>query len=125
MERNNFAEQKGFRNLQTWQKAYDLALHIYKTVKYFPDQEEYVLCSQIRRASISVIANIAEGYERQTPKEFARFLRMAKGSLGEIETYLLFSKDLGYIKSELYDILENKRQDTSKLLRGLINYLHK
>lgn len=85
---------EGFRTLTTWQKAYELALEIYKTTKDYPKHEQFALVSQIRRAYLSVVANIAEGYERQHRKEDIQFLTAAKGSLGEVEAYLLFSKDL-------------------------------
>lgn len=114
---------QGFKDLVVWQKAYNLALAIYTTTKKFPREELYGLISQIRRAAVSVSANIAEGYERQYRKEYIQFLMMAKGSLGEVETYLLFSKDLGYICTESYNVIDAERQDVTKLLRGLIRSL--
>lgn len=116
-------EEKGFRGLKAWQKAYNLALEIYKITRYFPKTEVYGLTSQIQRAAISVAANIAEGYERNHRKEYIQFLMIAKGSLGEVETYLLFAKDLGYIVSEKYIIMEEQRQEVGKVLRGLIKSL--
>ena len=106
-----------------WQKAYDFVLEIYKISRSFPKNEQYGLISQICRASISVSANIAERYERQYRKEYIQFLMISKGSLGEIETYLLLAKDLGYISGTEYDQLDSKRQEIAKLLRGLINSL--
>ena len=114
---------EGFQRLQTWQKAYDLALEIYKVTKDFPQHEQYGLISQVRRAAVSVSANIAEGYERQFRKEYLQYLNIAKGSLGEVETYLLFSRDLHYVNNEQYNVLANKRQEVGKLLRGLIKSL--
>ena len=114
---------EGFRTLTTWQKAYELALEIYKITKDYPKHELFGLISQMRRASISVVANIAEGYERQYRKEYIQFLMIAKGSLGEVETYLLFSKDLEYISKEKYKAIEDKRQEVAKLLKGLIRSL--
>lgn len=114
---------EGFRTLTTWQKAYELALEIYKITKDYPEHELFGLISQMRRASISVVANIAEGYERQYRKEYIQFLMIAKGSLGEVETYLLFSKDLEYISKEKYKAIEDKRQEVAKLLKGLIRSL--
>jgi len=106
-----------------WQKAYDLAFNIYKASKTFPQTELYGLTNQIQRAAISISANIAEGYERQHRKEYIQFLMIAKGSLGEVETYLMFAKDLGYIDEEKFKKLDGQRQEVSKLLRGLINSL--
>jgi len=114
---------EGFRSLKAWQKAYALALEIYKITKDFPKTEIYGLTSQIQRAAVSVSANIAEGYERNHRKEYIQFLMIAKGSLGEVEAYLMFARDLGYITSEKYSELEEQRQEASKILRGLIKSL--
>jgi len=114
---------EGFRSLTTWQKAYDLALEVYRITEKFPKQEQYGLSSQFRRAAISISANIAEGYERQHRKEYLQFLMVAKGSLGEVETYILFSKDLGYLSAEQYKQIDDKRQEVGRLLRGLIKSL--
>lgn len=114
---------EGFRSLTTWQKAYQLTLDVYKLTSRFPRDEQYGLVSQIRRAAASVPANIAEGYEREHRKEYVRFLTIAKGSLGELETYLLLSKDLGYIDDEVYGSIHAKRQEVGRLLRGLIKSL--
>ncbi len=114
---------EGFKNLKAWQKAYDLALSIYSVTRSFPKSELYGLTNQIQRAAISISANIAEGYERQYRKEYIQFLMISKGSLGEVETYLMFAKDLGYINEEQYKELEIKRQETGKILKGLIKAL--
>lgn len=114
---------EGFRNLIVWQKAYALALDIYRATRRFPREELYGITSQLRRAAVSVPANIAEGYERQHRKEYLQFLMIAKGSLGEVETYILFSKDLSYINEEKFEKLEVLRGEVGKLLRGLINSL--
>jgi four helix bundle protein len=114
---------EGFKNLKAWQKAYDLALSIYSITRSFPRSELYGLTNQIQRAAISISANIAEGYERQHRKEYIQFLMIAKGSLGEVETYLMFAKDLEYIKEEQYKELEIKRQEVGKILQGLIKAL--
>jgi four helix bundle protein len=115
---------EGFKSLMVWQKAYDLALEIYKVSKTFPKTEQYGLANQIQRAAISISANIAEGYERQYRKEYIQFLMIARGSLGEVETYLMFAKDLGYVAEEKFKELDGQRQEVSKLLRGLINSLN-
>jgi four helix bundle protein len=115
--------EEGFGKLTTWQKAYELALEIYKTTRDFPKQEQYGLVSQMRRAAVSVPANIAEGYERQHRREYVQFLTIAKGSLGELETYLLFSKDMSYLSPECFEVLHERRQEVGRLLRGLIKSL--
>lgn len=114
---------RGFRQLGVWQKAYELTLDIYRLTKMFPRAELYGLISQLQRAAVSIVANIAEGYERNHRKEYLQFLYIAKGSLGEIETYLLLSRDLGYISSDDYAVVDAKRNETTKMLQGLIRSL--
>ena len=112
--------REGFKNLIAWQKAYELAIEIYKITRTFPRHETYGLISQIRRAAVSISGNIAEGYERLHRKEYVHFLSMAKGSLGELETYLLFSRDLEYMFDIRYQEIDIKRQETARILKGLI-----
>lgn len=114
---------KGFRSLSAWNMAYELALIIYKLTRNFPKEETYALTSQLQRAAVSVPANIAEGYERKSKREYIQFLHIAKGSLGEVETYLLLSKDLGYIDVKSYGAANSMREETAKILRGLIRSL--
>jgi len=114
---------KGFKNLIVWQKAYRFALEIYKETRGFPKFEFYALTQQMRKAAVSISANIAEGYERYYRKEYIRFLTIAKGSLGEVETYLMLAKDLKYLNPKAYIELEDSRQEVARLLRGLINSL--
>tara|TARA_B100000959_G_C14915647_1_gene597190 strand:- start:29 stop:394 length:366 start_codon:yes stop_codon:yes gene_type:complete len=114
---------KGFKQLKVWQKAYELVLEVYKISKIFPKDELYGLVSQIRRAAVSVPANIAEGYERKHRKEYLQFLHIAKGSLGEVETFLDLAKDLRYLSEEKFLLIEQKRKETARLLRGLIRSL--
>lgn len=111
---------QGFKGLIVWQKAYEFVLEIYKITKKFPKEELYSLTSQLQRAVISIPANIAEGYERQYNKEYLQFLNIAKGSLGEVETYLFIAKGLNYISQKEFEFLEKKRQEIAKLLQGLI-----
>ena len=114
---------KGFRQLKVWQKAYELSLDVYRLTKTFPKSEIYCLVSQLQRAVVSIAANIAEGYERNHRKEYIQFLSIAKGSLGEVETYLQLSKDLGYLPEDEYLKVDEKRKETSRLLKGLIRSL--
>ena len=83
-------------NLNVWQKAVDFVVEIYKTTEHFPKEERFGLTSQIRRASVSVAANIAEGAVRKSLKEFSHFLSNAEGSASEVETELLIPYRLGY-----------------------------
>lgn len=114
---------EGFKKLAVWQIAYKFVLNIYRFSQKFPDTERYGLISQIRRAAVSVPANIAEGSERQHKKEFLQFLSIARGSLAEVETYLLLAKDLGYINGESFNALDDQRKETGRILRGLYKSL--
>ncbi len=113
----------GFRDLLVWQRAYELALHLYRATKRFPKEETFGLTSQIRRAAASVPANIAEGYERNHRKEYLQFLFIAKGSLGELDTYLHLARDIRFILTKDFDLAHVKRQETTKMLQGLIKAL--
>ncbi|MFH1361883.1 MAG: four helix bundle protein [bacterium] len=116
---------KGFQDLIVWQRAYDFALEIYKATKEFPKDELYGLTSQIRRATASISLNISEGYERQHRKEYIQFLMIAKGSVGEVETCLMFSRDLKYLSVDGYEKLEGRRKEIARLLMGLLSSLKK
>jgi four helix bundle protein len=116
-------QRGGFKDLLVWQKAFALTLEVYEATKAFPKEEQYGLVSQLRRAAVSIAANIAEGYERQHRKEYLQFLGIAKGSLGEVETYLLLIKELKYIQETEFISLENRRSEIGRLLRGLIRSL--
>lgn len=113
-------KKEGFKSLIVWQKGMNLCKEIYKITKIFPGDELYGLTNQIRRSAVSVPANIAEGYERQYIKEYLQFLYISRGSLGEIETYLVLALDLGYIDEATFRNLEGKRDEVGGLLFGLI-----
>jgi four helix bundle protein len=89
---------KDFRQLKVWEKSHQLALSVYKATKKFPKEELYGLTSQIRRASMSIPTNIAEGCGRNTDKEFARFLQIAMGSASETEYQLILARDLEFFQ---------------------------
>ena len=106
---------KTFLDLQVWQKSHELTLSIYKFTSCFPKYELYGLSSQMRRASVSIAANIAEGFKKRSTREKLRFLGIAQSSLEECRYYLLLTQDLGYGQTgELTKTLE----DTSRLLHG-------
>lgn len=115
--------EERFKKLIVWQKAYKFSLEIYTITKKFPKDEQFGLTSQIRRSSISIFANIAEGYERNFRKEYIHFLTISRGSLGEVESYLLFANDLAYITKDEFNKLEEQRQEIARLLKGLISSL--
>ena len=116
-------ETSSYQGLLVWQKAMDLTSVIYKLVKKLPKEELYSLNDQMRRAVISVPSNIAEGQDRNTKKEFAQFLYIARGSKAELETHLLVCVKVGYLND--VDILEamNLSTEIGKMLTTLINKL--
>ncbi|MEE1385346.1 four helix bundle protein [uncultured Prevotella sp.] len=107
-----------FQNILAWQKAYDFVLDVYKYTKSFPESEKYGLMSQFRRAAVSIIANIAEGYKKMGKADKLRFMNISQGSLEECRCYVILSRDLGYIDNEVYNILYSKIEEASKLLNG-------
>lgn len=107
-------KSKSFTELIVWQKAHGLALHVYRITQKFPKEEVYGITSQIRRASVSVAANIAEGYKRKSANDKARFFNISEGSLDETKYFLILSKDLGFI-SENQTLLE-QADEVAKLL---------
>jgi four helix bundle protein len=127
--RKSIPEKSGtmgaYRDLRVWNEAYELAVEIYKITKDFPDHERYGLTSQMRRASVSVPANIAEGYGRKHPKEYNQFISIALGSCNELEVYLLLSKDLGYIDETAKNRLLEKNLEIGKMLSNLRSTLGK
>jgi four helix bundle protein len=114
---------KNYKDLKVWQKAYELCITIYKLTKHFPKEEAYGLTSQIRRSAVSVPSNIAEGYGRKTTQEYLQSLYIAYGSHCELETQVLLSKDLGYIKSDDFQKLQQDIGDVERMLKALIKSL--
>ena len=107
-----------FRTLQVWHRSKALVIVVYRVSESFPKQEAFGMTSQLRRAAVSVPANIAEGCRRGHVAEFAQFIRIALGSLGELETYLELARNLGWIldpRPELEECLE-----LAKMLHGLL-----
>ena len=91
---------KSYRELVVWQRSMDLVEEVYRLLKRLPPEERYALAEQMRRAVISIPSNIAEGYARQAPKDYARFLVIARGSKYEIETQLSVCERLNYLTKE-------------------------
>ncbi len=112
-----------YKDLIVWQKAKVLAGDIYRATESFPRQETYGLTSQLRRASVSVASNIAEGQGRLTKGEFQQFLGHSRGSLLELETQLAIAVDLHYLSADELIRLETKTAEVSRLLNGLIDSL--
>ena len=114
---------KDFRDLLVWQKSMLLVKEIYVFTTDFPKHEVYGLTGQIRRSAISIPSNIAEGYGRESPKEFARFLRIARGSLSELQTQLYLSDNLDYVQADQFNKLLEASDEIGRMLRGLQNTL--
>jgi four helix bundle protein len=109
----------GYRRLVVRQKADELAFQVYAATSGFPKEEIYGLTSQLRRAALSVPTNIAEGHGRQGRKELKQFLRIALGSLSEVEYLLSFALRLCYLSADKYESLERLRAQVGRLLWGL------
>lgn len=109
-----------FEDLNTWKEGHKLALSIYKISEKFPQKENFALTDQMRRASISITSNVAEGFTRQGKKEKIQFYLMSKGSLTELQSQLYIARDIGYIKSEEFTEIMNQTIVVHKLLTGLI-----
>jgi four helix bundle protein len=112
-----------FRNLNVWEKAHVLAVKIYRKTKAFPLDERYGLTSQLRRASVSIAANLAEGCGRFSPRDKAKFFIIAMGSASEVQHLLILSKDLGYICDSNAPLLEMEIAEIKKMLTPLIQKL--
>ncbi|HKP46212.1 MAG TPA: four helix bundle protein [Pyrinomonadaceae bacterium] len=105
--------------LKVWQWAIELVVRIYKVTASFPKEERFGLTSQIRRAAVSVAANIAEGAGRDSPKEFTHFLSNAQGSASELETELLIASKLSYVDAEEYLTIRQDLEAIGRMIFGL------
>ena len=114
-----------FEDIIAWQQARELVREIYKATGSGKFAADFGLRDQIRRASVSVVSNIAEGFERNGDKEFIQFLYYAKGSVGEFRTQLYVASDLNYLTEETFQKLWNMATRTGELISGLIRYLKK
>lgn len=109
---------KSFRELEVWQRAHRLVLDVYRVTQGFPAEERYGLVSQMRRAAVSVPANIAEGFKRRGQAEKARFYNISEASLEELKYFFILSQDLGYAQET--DRLMEDAETISRMLHGLI-----
>lgn len=114
-----------YKKLVVWEKAHNLTVLIYKMTLKFPKDEVHALTSQLRRASSSIPANIAEGCGRNTQLDFSKFLNIALGSANETSYFLLLSKDIGYLSNEDYLIYENRIEQIKAMLISLISRIRK
>jgi four helix bundle protein len=116
---------EGVKKIRAWELADKFAVAIYRATSRFPKEETYSLTSQMRRAAVSVPANIAEGCQRQYLKEYVQFLYQARSSLTEVEYYLHLSQNLGYLSAEQLADLAILEDETAKTLNGLIGWLER
>lgn len=117
------SEIKSYRDLLVWQQAMDLAVRCYAVTGGFPRSELFGLTSQIRRASSSIAANIAEGHGRESAAVFVQFLRIAQGSLKETETHLILAGRLELVSTDEVDVLLDSCDGLGRMLRSLIRSL--
>ena len=112
-----------FEDIEAWKMAREITKMIYQISSSVNFSKDFALVNQIRRASVSIISNIAEGFERNGDKEFVQFLTIAKGSCGEVRAQLYVALDQNYIDEGQFIIIKNKLAETSRMLSGLIKYL--
>jgi four helix bundle protein len=115
--------EKPHKKLEAWKTAIDVVLFAYKLTDGFPPKEQYGLSSQVRRAAISIPSNIAEGAARQSKKEFAKFLHVAKGSLSELDTQFELARLLSYVSTSEWQTMNERLTHIDRLLSGLIRHL--
>jgi len=124
-DRKQSGEFKSYRDLIAWQKAMDLSVHVMSLTSQFPREELYGLSQQIRKAAVSVPSNIAEGWGRGSTPDYIRFLRIARGSLCEIETQLLIAVRMNYLKPDMIVPAVALSEECSRVLQGLIYSLER
>jgi len=116
---------KSFKDLKVWQKSYSLCLKIYSLTRKFPSDERYGLTSQLRRASVSIPSNIAEGYGKKTTREYIYSLYIANGSLCEIETQIMLSNDLKYLNNQDFSEIGENITELEVMMKALIRSLER
>ena len=116
---------QSYRDLKVWQMAMDLAEQCYKLTRQFPRDELYGMTSQVRRSAASVAANVAEGHGRNSRGEYIQFLRVAQGSLKELETHLILAARVGLVSDSLIAQALGQSESLGKMLRALIRSLER
>lgn len=111
---------KSFTDLNAWREAHKLVVMVYKATKAFPKEETYSLTDQMKRCSVSITSNIAEGFSRQSKKEKVKFYFTAKGSLTELQNQLLVAKDVDYLNKNEFKQIAEQTVTVHKLINGLI-----
>ncbi len=111
---------ESYKDLDAWKLSIRVTRFVYRASEKFPGDERFGLTSQIRRAAVSVPSNIAEGWGRGTTSDYARFLRMARGSLYEVETQCVVARELGFMNDEVFQAMDEVITECSKVLFGLL-----
>ena len=115
-------KMNGFEDLEVWKKSCRLTIQIYQS---FGQCKDFSFKDQVQRSALSVPSNIAEGYERNSPRDFIRFLNIAQGSIGELRTQLYIAREISYLKNDLTVELLNKSKEISAMLSGLKKSIRK
>ena len=115
---------QSYKDLLIWQRGIEIVALVYQLISNFPKDEIYALSSQIKRSAVSIPSNIAEGYGRQSTQSYIHFVKIARGSLCELETQLLVAYKLGFVKSEsLYSDIMKQITEESKMINSFLNKL--
>lgn len=114
---------KRFEEIKSWQKGRELCSLVYGATRQVPFKRDYALCTQIQRAAVSIVSNIAEGFETQNNRTFMRHLYIAKGSAAEVRAQAYIALDQAYINEATFDALYETAAQTGRLIAGLIAYL--
>ena len=118
-------KSSSYKDLIIWQRSKDLAIKIYTQLEDFPNEERYSLTQQIKRCSISVPSNIAEGWGRSSDGSFVQFLRIAKGSLFEMQTQLLIAMELKFVSKEVFQEIDTEIDEIGKMINVFISRIKK
>lgn len=116
---------KTYKDLLVWQKGIQIVKEVYLLCKYFPKDEIYGLQSQVKRSSVSIPSNIAEGWGRKYTKSYVQFLKYSRGSLLELETQMIIAKELNFISAEKFNKIESLIIEESKMLNAFIKSVEK
>jgi four helix bundle protein len=115
---------KNFYDLEVWQKGHLFVIKIYKITSKFPNEEKFGITSQMRRATASITANIAEGFARFHFKDKIKFYLQSRGSVAEVQNFLMLAKDLGFIDLNIFNILIKEVDEIGRLINGLIRSIN-
>ncbi|MCM8539020.1 MAG: four helix bundle protein [Lentisphaeraceae bacterium] len=116
---------KSYKDLIVWQKSMKLVSEIYKVTRNFPDTEKFGLVSQMRRSAVSIPSNIAEGYGRGSKVEYARYVKISRGSMYELDTQVEIARTQDFLNNENYKKITGNLEEIGRMLNGLVSALQK